>query len=41
LNDKAQGFKDLIAYKKAFLQVSEIFKVTLSFPKDEKYSLTD
>ena len=36
-----QGFKDLLAYKKAYQQACEIFSITLSFPKDEKYSLTD
>jgi len=34
-------FKDLTAYKKAYQQANEIFKLTLSFPKEEKYSLTD
>ena len=36
-----QGFKDLLAYKKAYKQACEIFTITLSFPKEEKYSLTD
>jgi four helix bundle protein len=36
-----QGFKDLLAYQKAFRQASEVFNFTLAFPKDEKYSLTD
>jgi len=36
-----QGFKDLLAYKKAYQQACEIFSITLSFPKEEKYSLTD
>jgi len=35
------GFKDLMAYQKAFLQACEIFDVTMNFPKEEKYSLTD
>jgi four helix bundle protein len=30
-----------LAYQKAFLQAAEIFKITLNFPKEEKYSLTD
>ncbi|MDD3738366.1 MAG: four helix bundle protein [Lentimicrobiaceae bacterium] len=34
-------FRDLIAYKKAFEQGCEIFDLTLSFPKEEQYSLTD
>ena len=36
-----QGFKDLLAYKKAYQQACEMFSITLSFPKEEKYSLTD
>ena len=36
-----QGFKDLLAYKKAYQQACEIFSITLSFTKKEKYSLTD
>src|ERR1035437_522486 len=34
-------FKDLLAYKKAYQQACELFSITLSFPKEEKYSLTD
>ena len=36
-----QGFKDLFAYQKAFQHACEIFELTLKFPKEEKYSLTD
>ena len=36
-----QGFKDLMAYKKAFQLACDIFNVSLKFPKEEKYSLTD
>jgi len=36
-----QDFKDLSAYKKGFQQACEIFTITISFPKEEKYSLTD
>ena len=36
-----QGFKDLLAYKKAYQQACEIFTITLTFPKEERYSLTD
>jgi len=35
------GFQDLIVYKKAFNLAMEIFEITKTFPKDEKYSLTD
>jgi four helix bundle protein len=38
---KYQGFKDLIVYQKAFKLCMEVFEVTKSFPKEEKYSLTD
>lgn len=34
-------FKELIAYKKAFALAMNIYKVSKSFPKEEKYSLTD
>jgi len=36
-----QGFKELMAYKKAFQLANDIYDVTLKFPKEEKYSLTD
>ncbi|MGB5553533.1 MAG: four helix bundle protein [Flavobacteriaceae bacterium] len=35
------SFKTLEAYKKAFSTVMEIFEISKSFPKEEKYSLTD
>ena len=34
-------FRDLKAYIKAFQQISSVFRMTLSLPKEEKYSLTD
>ncbi len=34
-------FKDLIAYQKAFEQACKLFELSLSFPKEELYSLTD
>lgn len=34
-------FKDLLVYKKAFALSMEIFKLSKSFPSEEKYSLTD
>jgi hypothetical protein len=41
-NDFNMGtFRDLIVYKKGFELAMEIFEMTKSFPKDEKYSLTD
>ena len=41
MSEGSQGFKALIAYQKAFMQACEIFEITISFPKEEKYSLTD
>jgi four helix bundle protein len=34
-------FQDLIAYKKGFQLSMKIFHISKSFPKEEKYSLTD
>lgn len=34
-------FKELLAYKKSFELAMEIFEISKSFPKEEKYSLTD
>lgn len=34
-------FKELIAYKKGFQLAMTIFEISKSFPKEEKYSLTD
>lgn len=34
-------FKELIVYKKAFNLAMKVFEVSKSFPKEEKYSLTD
>lgn len=34
-------FRDLFAYKKAFVQAENIFDISISFPKEEKYSLID
>lgn len=34
-------FRDLIVYRKAFELAMEVFEMTKSFPKEEKYSLTD
>lgn len=33
--------QDLIAYKKGFELAMEIFTISLKFPREEKYSLTD
>jgi len=34
-------FKELLVYKKAFKLAMEVYEVSKSFPKEEKYSLTD
>ncbi|MFM7768617.1 MAG: four helix bundle protein [Bacteroidota bacterium] len=36
-----QGFKNLIAYQKAYKMAMDIYRLTKSFPKEETYSLTD
>jgi four helix bundle protein len=36
-----RGFKDLLAYQKAFELAMDIFEISKKFPKEEKYSLTD
>ena len=35
------SFRDLIVYQKAYKLAMEIFELSRSFPKEEKYSLTD
>ena len=35
------SFRDLIVYQKAYRLSMEIFELSKSFPKEEKYSLTD
>lgn len=36
-----QGFRDLIVYQKSYKLALEIYEVTKSFPREEKYSLVD
>lgn len=38
---KIESFKELIVYQKTYKLAMEIFELTNSFPKEEKYSLTD
>ena len=38
---QVKSFRDLIVYQKAYKLAMEIFEITKSFPKEEKYSLTD
>ena len=35
------SFKELIVYQKAYKLAMEIFEISKTFPKEEKYSLTD
>jgi four helix bundle protein len=35
------SFTDLLAFKKSFSLAMRIFEISKSFPKEEKYSLTD
>lgn len=34
-------FQDLLAYKKSFELAMDIFSISINFPAEEKYSLTD
>jgi len=36
-----RGYKDLKVYQLAYKLAMEIFEITKSFPKEERYSLTD
>ncbi len=36
-----RGFRDLIVYQLSFKLACEIFELSKTFPKEEKYSLTD
>lgn len=38
---KYKGYKDIKVYKLAYKLAMEIFEITKSYPKEEKYSLTD
>jgi four helix bundle protein len=38
---KIESFRDLIVYQKAYKLAMEIFEISISFPKEEKYALTD
>lgn len=37
----AKSFRDLIVYKKARAVAKRIFEISKTFPKEERYSLTD
>jgi four helix bundle protein len=36
-----RGYRDLIVYQKSYKLALEIFEITKTFPKEEKYSLID
>lgn len=36
-----RGFRDLIVYQLSYKLAVEIFEITKSFPKEEKYALVD
>lgn len=38
---QVNSFRDLIVYQKAYTLAMEIFELSKSFPKEEKYALTD
>ncbi len=41
MQNSQHSFRDLSVYKKAFELAMEIFEITKTFPKEERYSLTD
>jgi four helix bundle protein len=38
---RIESFKDLIVYQKAYKLAMEIFDISKSYPKEERFSLTD
>ncbi len=38
---KSKGYRDLIVYQKAFALAMNIFRITKTFPSEEKYALID
>lgn len=41
MNKEYKGFKDLIVYQLSYKLALEIFEITKTFPKEEKFSLVD
>ena len=41
MTERIKSVRDLVVYKKAFDAAMSIFDISKSFPKEEKYSLTD
>ena len=38
---KARGYRDLLVWQKAIAQVKETYKITATFPADEKFGLVN
>ena len=41
MTERIKSVRDLIVYKKAFDAAMKIFEISKTFPKEERYSLTD
>ena len=41
MTERIKSVRDLVVYRKAFDAAMRIFEISKSFPKEEKYSLTD
>ncbi len=41
MTERIKSVRDLVVYRKAFDAAMEIFEITRTFPKEERYSLTD
>ncbi len=39
--DRYNGYRDLKVYQLAYKLAMDVFQITKTFPRDEKYSLTD
>ena len=41
MTERIKSVRDLVVYRKAFETAMRIFEISKTFPKEEKYSLTD
>ena len=41
MTERIKSVRDLMVYKKAFQTAMELFEISKTFPKEERYSLTD
>lgn len=41
MNKKYNDFRDMSVWQKAFALLRDVYKITRSFPSEEKYALTD